>query len=643
LVEDQAGDILYAEFAPTGGAIAFARGNNLYIYNDTTVTQITDNGGPDMFNGVTDWVYEEEIFGHVYAFWWSPDAQFVAFLSFNETGVETFTIPYYMDDQTVAPPYPAELELRYPKVGSTNPTVEFNILDMSTMEYSSIPVDAFEANDTIIGEVAWVTEEHSGVLYRVFNRVQDLDRHVLVDPVEKTSIVVRERDGTDGWLDNLLAIQYVGSIDDSNTTYYVDLSDEDGWQHIYLWPVDGGESTQLTEGEWEVAAILKVDTERQLIYYTSTEAHSTERHLYSVSFTGEKTALVDDTVPAYWSASFSSGASYYILSYQGPDVPYQELYSINSTTTPLEVLTSNEALYANLTEFALPNITYLELTHPDGYSLNVMQRLPVNFDPSQKYASLFIPYGGPSAQEVHKRMSAFNWRAYIAMDPELQFVTYTVDGRGTGFKGRAFRSTVTSHLGRLEPLDQIWAAEQLLEQNEFLDPDHVGIYGHSFGGYLSAKVLEADSGVFNFALIGAPVSDWRFYDSMYTERYMKLLSDNEAGYNETAVRNATGFANIPGAFGILHGTGDDNVHYQNTAALVDLLVGDGRIGPQKMKMFAFTDSDHAIVYNGAQDFEYKFLTRMLYEEKARTGEELVHQWDRRGQGAERRVVREWVA
>ena len=245
----------------------------------------------------------------------------MAFLSFNETGVGTFRVPYYMDNQEIAPQYPRELELRYPKVGTTNPTVQFNILDLATMEYETIPVDAFEPNNTVIGEVSWVTDEHSAVIYAVYNRVQDLSKHVVVDPVEKSSTVVRERDGTDGWLDNLLAIRYVGAVDDSNMTYYVDLSDESGWNHIYLCPVGETECTQLTDGEWEVTDLLKVDTARQLIYYTSTEVHITERHLYSVSFSGEKTALVDESVPAYWSASFSAGGDYYILNYLGPNVP----------------------------------------------------------------------------------------------------------------------------------------------------------------------------------------------------------------------------------------------------------------------------------------------------------------------------------
>ena len=200
LVEDQVGDIQYAEFAPAGGAIAFVRNNDLYIKNGSETTQVTFNGGPDMFNAVPDWVYEEEIFGDRYTLWFSPDASLIAFLSFNETGVGTFTIPYYMDDQPVAPPYPNELELRYPKVGTTNPTVEFNILNMSTMEYSTIEIDAFEPNDTIIGEIAWVSENSSSVIVRVFNRVQDHDKHVVIDMATGKAEVTREREWH-RWLD----------------------------------------------------------------------------------------------------------------------------------------------------------------------------------------------------------------------------------------------------------------------------------------------------------------------------------------------------------------------------------------------------------------------------------------------------------
>ncbi|ORY71368.1 dipeptidyl peptidase 4 [Pseudomassariella vexata] len=633
LVEDQVGDIQYAEFAPVGDAIAFVRGNNLFLSRNGTVSHITTDGGPDLFHAVPDWVYEEEIFGARKTLWFSPDGEALAFLSFNETGVETFTVTYYMDGRPIAPSYPRELDLRYPKVGSTNPAVSLTLLTVQSGDLLPVALDAFGAEDLIIGEVTWLTDGHSSFVYRVFNRVQDQSKHVRVD-VDKASYsapqstVIRERDGSDGWLDNNMAIKYIGAVNASGD-WYIDLSDESGWQHLYLYSMDGNEGIPLTSGDWEVDSVLKVDTARQLIYYTSTEHDSTERHLYSVNYaTLEKQALVDDTVPAYWSASFSSAGGYYILSYQGPDVPYQELYSINSSTTPLRTITSNEALWTKLQDYALPNITYLTLDKPDGFGLNVMQRLPPNFDPTKKYPVLFIPYGGPGAQEVSKRFQSLNWKAYITSDPELEFITYTVDGRGTGYRGREYRSAVALQLGKLETDDQLWAAQELTARNSFIDATKIGIFGWSFGGFLSAKVVEADSGIFSLGLIVAPVSDWRFYDSMYTERYMKTYDMNQAGYNETAVRKTQGFKDIAGGFTILHGLGDDNVHYQNTAALVDTLVGDG-VSPIQMEWRSFTDSDHNINHNGALTYLYKYLTELVYREKLRTSETLTHQWSKK--------------
>ncbi|PKS05194.1 hypothetical protein jhhlp_008562 [Lomentospora prolificans] len=634
LVEDQVGDIQYAEIAPQGDNIAFVRGNNLFIRDHATgsVEQITHDGGPDLFHGVPDWVYEEEIFGDRSTLWFSPDAEYLAFLSFNETGVGTFTVPYYMNGQEVAPTYPKELELRYPKVGSTNPTVELNILTLSSGTYERVSVSVFEPEDLIIGEVAWVTDSHTSLLYRAFNRVQDRDAHVIVDPTSLSERVVRRRDGSDGWLDHTLAVSYVGTLQSSsNDTYYIDLSDEDGWSHIYLYPVNGGDAIQLTSGEWEVSAILYVDTVQKLVYYQASTSHSTERHVYKVSWEdNEITALVDDSVPAYWSASFSSGGGYYILSYLGPDVPYQELYSSNSTSTPLRVIQDNKPFYDTISKYKLPEISYFELEHPDGYSLNVMQQLPPNFDSSRTYPVLFTPYGGPNSQSVSKRFQTYGWEAYISSDPELEYVVYTVDNRGTAQRGRKYRSAVTSRLGMLEAQDQIWAAEQLIAKYDYIDANKIGMWGWSYGGYLTAKTLEVDSGVFALGLITAPVSDWRFYDSMYTERYMKTLDGNNKGYLESAVHNVDGFKNVAGGFSILHGTGDDNVHYQHTAALIDLLVGGG-VPPEKMKMFAFTDSDHGISYNGADTYIYKFLTARLYDEVQRVPDKEAtrHQWSKK--------------
>lgn len=637
LLPEANGDVQYAEFNPASAEqIAFVQGNDLFIWDNGNVTQVTTNGGEDWFNAVPDWVYEEEIFGDRYTLWWSPDGKYIAYLSFNETGVGSFRIPYYMDSQEVAPVYPRELELRYPKVGTKNPVVGFNLLDVETLKSTNLPVSAYPEDDLVIGEVAWVTEEHGKVLYRAYNRVQDHEKIVVVDIPAGSSSVVRERDGSDGWLENLLAVTYLGSISDSNATYgnasteyYLDFSDESGWNHIYLFPVGAGEKIALTSGEWEVRAISKIDTKRGLVYYTSTEHHSTESHVYSVSYkTGEKKALVDDTVDAFWTASFSSGGSYYVLRYGGPDVPYQELYSVNSTT-PLRTITDNKRAYDAINSYNLNNITYHELDHPSGYKLNAMLRLPPNFDASKKYPAILLPYGGPNAQEVTKNFQTLNWKAYIASDPELEYITFTVDNRGTGKKGRKFRSEVASNLGELEALDQVWAAKELAKY-DFVDSEHIGIWGWSYGGYLSAKVIEVNDPIISYAMITAPVSDWAYYDSLYTERYMKTPELNPEGYNRSRVHDSTGFKNVAGGVLIQHGTGDDNVHFQNAAALVDLLMGD-RVTPEKMQNTFFTDSDHSIVYNNGGKYLYRQLSKFVFEEKKRVGDSKgSHQWSKRG-------------
>ncbi|KAF8531445.1 Alpha/Beta hydrolase protein, partial [Trichophaea hybrida] len=385
-----------------------------------------------------------------------------------------------------------------------------------------------------------------------------------------------------------------------SSSYYLDLSDHTGWSHLYLFPVEGGSPKALTFGDWEVTQIVKLDAARGLVYYLSTERHSTERHLYSVSLTtSRKKALVDTKTDGYWGASFSASGGYYILSYNGPNIPYQKLYSINSTT-PLDTLHSNDALKAKLAAYNLPIVRYHTLTHPSGYSLNAREILPANFDPRKRYPVLFDPYGGPGSQEVDKSYTPVSWRTYIGSDPELQYIVVTVDNRGTGRKGRAFRSLVAKKLGKLEAEDQ-----------PYVDENHIAMWGWSYGGYLTSKVIETDSGVFSLGLITAPVSDWRFYDSMYTERYMKTLEMNKEGYAESAVLKPNGFKNVAG----------------DSAVMIDILTNAG-VPPQKLDVQWFTDSDHSNNFHGATRFLYKQLTGKLFEEKGRK-EGKKHQWSRR--------------
>ena len=510
-----------------------------------------------------DWVYEEEIFGTNYVMWFNGDGSKLVYLKTDETGVPTFTVQYWMNhtepSESIALSYPEELDLRYPKVGATNPTISAHLLDLSLgLEAPApkvLPVSGFDASELIIGEVAWLDTQ---IAIRVFNRVQSMSKLVLWDTTTESSQVTREQDGSDGWLDNHLAMSYIGD------GQFIDQHDLSGYDHFYVYSVnDTASATALTKGEFEVRALLYVDTTKRIAYYTSTERHPTESHVFGVSLdTGESFNLTDTSQPGFWSASFTQEGNYYVLSYSGPNVPFQQLYATNDTTTPIRTINDNAALLSTLEEYNLPKIEYIDLESPSGFTFSGMLRYPANFDASKKYPVLFIPYGGPGAQEVTKRMSAFNFKSYVAADPELEYITFTLDGRGTGFRGRKHRAAVNRHLGEFEAEDQIWAAQELSRRYDFIDTNKIQIWGWSFGGYLTAKVVEADSGVFSQGLSTAPVSDWRLYDSMYTERYMGLPDSNAAGYEGTAVRKVDGFKNIAGGTLIQHGTGDDNVHFQ---------------------------------------------------------------------------------
>ena len=265
--------------------------------------------------------------------------------------------------------------------------------------------------------------------------------------------------------------------------------------------MSGGEPIALTSGNWAVAAVYPIDIKRGLVYYQSTERDSTERHIFSVSLDGKtKKPLVDITKEGSYSASFSSGGGYYILSYNGPNLPWQELRSISSNT-PIRVINDNASLKNKLSAYALPTISWSTLKHPDGYELNLLERLPPNFRKGKKYPVLFDIYGGPGSQYTAKTFRrTVNFRTYLGSDPELEYIVVSVDNRGTAYKGRKFRTQVVGRLGELEAEDQVWAAREYAKR-DYVDGEKIAIWGWSYGGYLAGKVLELDSGAFSLGIV----------------------------------------------------------------------------------------------------------------------------------------------
>jgi dipeptidyl-peptidase 4 len=600
--------------------MAFVWKHNIHIWNNGTISAITKDGGVDKLYGVTDWVYEEEVMGPN-ALWFSPDGEYIAFLSFDDSQVPLYTVTYYMNNHKWPQAYPKELDIRYPKPGYPNPIVKAGLFKVSNPgTIIDIPLStAWPADDIVVGEVAWVTGSHEHLILRCFNRVQNRDKHILYQVGSNSAQIVRERDGTDGWISNTKAIRYVGEVETPNNTgnYYLDLSDQDGWSHIYLYPVKGGKPVQVTSGNWEVRSVSRVEKKTGLVHYLSSEQHPTQSHLYTVSMTTlERTLTVNNTKAAFFDATFSTRGDYFVLSYLGPNVPYQEVYATNSTREPLRILEDNADLVSRLHEYALPTSKFFDMPHPSGFNLSARLIFPPNFSPDKKYPILLTPYGGPGSQEVRHTFGTVSYPSYLSSDPQLEYVTFTVDNRGTGWRGRRFRNTLAGAMGTVDADDQIWAAQKLAADNPWVDAAHIGIWGWSNGGYLSAKVVEKGSDIISFAAATAPTSDCRLYDSIYAERYMGMPQDNADVYDRAAIRNATGFKNIAGRVLIQHGTGDDNVHFAHTAALFDTLVGAG-VPPEKVQATFFTDSDHGIRYNRANEYLFKQLTRLLREEKDR--------------------------
>ncbi|ROT37187.1 hypothetical protein SODALDRAFT_313186 [Sodiomyces alkalinus F11] len=606
-----------------GDAVVFTRENNMYLRKlsdddkDKAVIPITEDGGPEYFYGIPDWVYEEEVFGGRKATWWSGDGKYIAFLRTNETEVVEYPVQYFVSRPSgdAAEPgeeyYPETSHIKYPKAGSPNPTVDLMFYDVSKDQVFSVEIEGdFPDDDRLINFVMWAGDR---VLVKTTNRVSDVLQVVLIDVAARSGKTVRRVDVAEvdgGWFEITQSTRYIpadperGRPDDG----YVDSVIHDNGDHLaYFSPVDNPEPVMVTKGtEWEVAkGPLSVDLKNNLVYFSSTEESSIQRHIYSVFLNGTGLEPFTDTsAEGYYDMSFSSGGGYGLLSYNGPQIPWQKVVSTPGNPSPFEhMVEENKHLEESAKTHQLPRLKYGTL-NVEGFDLNYVERRPPNFDETKKYPVLFYQYSGPGSQSVTKKFTV-DFQSYVAS--ALGYLVVTVDGRGTGSIGRRARVAIRDHLGRYEALDQIAAAQHWAAQ-PYVDPARLAIWGWSFGGFNTLKTLEADGGrTFRYGMAVAPVTDWRFYDSVYTERYMRTPQLNPDGYAETAVTNVTALAgNV--RFLLMHGVADDNVHFQNTLTLLDRL---DVAGVENYDVHVFPDSDHSIYFHNANRIVYDKLSNWL--------------------------------
>lgn len=382
---------------------------------------------------------------------------------------------------------------------------------------------------------------------------------------------------------------------------YIDTVIHEGYDHLaYFTPLNSSEPKLLTSGEWEVVdAPSALDLKNNLVYFVSTKEHSTQRHVYSVKLDGTNLkALTDTSEIAYYEISFSKAAGYALLSYKGPGIPWQKVINTPSNQKTIDMTIEDNKSLADLASRTELPIEIYQTINVDGFELNLVERRPPHFDPKRKYPVLFMLYNGPGYQEVDRKFT-INFQSYVASS--LGYIVITLDGRGTGFRGRATRAAIRKNIGYWESHDQI-AAAKIWAAKSYVDPERLAIWGWSYGGFLTLKTLEMDAGeTFKYGMAVAPVTDWRYYDSIYTERYMLTPQNNPDGYDNATVSDAEALGkNV--RFLVMHGASDDNVHAQNTLALLDKL---DLAGISNYDVHLFPDSDHSIFFHGAHSIVYR--------------------------------------
>ena len=599
--------IQLASWAPTSDLIVFTRDNNMFLrmLSSTAVRQITHDGGEQLFYGVPDWVYEEEVYQTNTVTSWATDGKYIAFLRTNESAVPEYPVQYFVSRPSGGQPapgeeaYPEVRQIKYPKAGAPNPVVDLQFYDVGRAEVFTVDIPGgYDDDDRLIIEV--LPAGAGKLLIRETNRESDSMRLVLVDVATQTGKVVRTQDVLEldgGWVEPTQTTRFVPADPGNGRPLdgYVDTVIHNAFDHLaYFSPLDSSTPVMLTSGNWEVInAPSAIDLKNNLVYFTAARPTAGERNVYSVKLDGtDMKALVPTEEPAYYSASFSKGSGYALVTYSGPDVPSQNIMSTPSNSdTYAEVVEDNKELAKKTTEWELPHKVFSTFTI-DGFDLPVMEIRPPHFDSSKKYPVLFHQYGGPNSQTVDRRFGV-PFESYVASG--LGYLVVTVDGRGTGMLGRKARCIIRGDLGHYEARDQIEAAK-VWSKKSYVDANRMAIWGWSYGGFMTLKVLEQDAGeTFKYGMAVAPVTDWRFYDSVYTERYMHTPQNNPDGYQHSAITNATALGQSV-RFMIFHGVADDNVHMQSTLTLLDKL---DLAGVENYDVHMFPDSDHGIYFHNA--------------------------------------------
>lgn len=581
-------EVRYPTLNPKGDKLAYVKENDLYVMDlmSQKVKRITKDGEYNtIINGAVDWVYEEE-FGMSKGFEWNSDGTRIAFYRFDESAVKQWQMTTY------GKLYPDLYKFKYPKAGESNSIVQVFIAD--AQKGGCKLIDLNSDADQYIPRIKWTKNPNVLSIQRL-NRLQNKWELLMV---EGTNVQVSLEETNP---------RYVDITDDlfflSDKRHMIVSSERDGYKHLYFHKVDGPQIFQITSGDWEVDQVLGIDEKNELIYYTSTEVNPTERHIYSIDFQGKKKLRLT-TESGWHSAQFSTDFTLALHNYHTATQPH--VFNIKDKNWETQrVVEDNEDFKVRNNQFIMGDISFDQLSVNDN-DLNYWMIKPASFNDSTKYPLLMYVYGGPGSQTVKNSFGWSNYYWYQMLANKYNIIIASVDNRGTGARGADFKKMTYRQLGKYETEDQIAAAKSL-GQLSFIDKNRMGIWGWSYGGYMSSLALAKGNDVFKMAIAVAPVTNWRYYDNIYTERYMGLPQDNGAGYDDNSPINFV--RDIKGKYLIVHGTGDDNVHFQNSVMMVNELIKNNIPFDSEF----YPNKNHSI-YGGATRYHlYNKMTNFILE------------------------------
>ena len=578
-------------FSPNGSYVAFVRDNNLFI-RDLTMEeerQVTFDGVKnEVINGAPDWVYEEE-FGFSQGFHWSPDGKKIAYYRFDERKVQEFHMTLFGNL------YPESYEFKYPKAGEDNSVVTILVYDMNSGK--TTPMEIGEERDQYIPRIKWTKDPEVLSIMRL-NRLQNHLDILHANAASGDSKVVYSE----------VNKYYISEASDNTVTYLPDgesfilNSEKDGYFHLYHYNFTNGKIRPITSGDYDIASFLGYDEKHECLYYSSYEESSISRHLYSIKLDGSDKRKLS-TRSGTNSASFSTTFKYYILNHSSANTP-PHITLHNQKGKLIRVLEDNEELRSTMAEFGFANTEFLTVPTKSGQELNAWMIRPADFDPDKEYPLFMYVYGGPESQNVTDSWGRRG--AWFQMLVQQGYIVACVDNRGTNGRGEEFRKATYLTLGKLETIDQVEAAQWFGSQ-KYIDANRIGIFGWSYGGFMTSLCLTKGNGTFKMGIAVAPVTNWRYYDTIYTERFMRTPQENPKGYdNNSPINFAEG---LKGKFLLVHGSGDDNVHYQNSMDFVESLVQ----ADKQFDMQFYPNKNHGI-YGGNTSFHlYTRMTDFILE------------------------------